>query len=214
MRIDILRKLANREEIDYLFLLSALKHYSRPREKISAWLKSGDLVRVKKGLYVFGGDAKKSPYSLEVLANLIYGPSAISLSYALAFYGMIPERVSTITSITPKRYKKFETPVGNFVYTYLHPDKYSIGIRLESTSIQQQFFIASPEKALCDQIHLIDKHLVFKKIEDMEFYLFHDLRIEQASLQKMSIKNISSITKIYHDNKLIFLKQFLQAWKK
>ena len=114
MKIEILRKLANREEIDYLFLVSALKHYARPREKISQWLKSGDLIRVKKGLYIFAGEAKESLYSLEVLANLIYGPSAISLSYALAFYGMIPERVSTITSITPKRCKKFGTPVGLF----------------------------------------------------------------------------------------------------
>jgi hypothetical protein len=214
VKIETLRKLANREEIDYLFLLSALKNYSRPREKISRWLKSGDLVRVKKGLYVFGKEATKSPYSLEVLANLIYGPSAISLSYALAFYGAIPERVFTITSITPKRCKKFETPVGNFVYTYVHPNKYPVGIRLESTSTQQQFLMASPEKALCDQIHLIDKHLVFNKIDDMESYLLHDLRIEQEFLQSLHIKNISRIAVTYQDNKLNLLKQFLQAWKK
>jgi len=214
MNIEVLRRLANREEIDYLFLLSTLKDYSRPREKISQWLKSGNLVRIKKGLYVFGRDVLKSPYSLEVLANLIYGPSAISLSYALAFYGAIPERVTTVTSITPKRYKKFETPVGNFVYTYLHPKKYSIGIKLELTSTQQPFFIASPEKALCDQIYLIDKRLVFKQTDDMEAYLFHDLRIEQEFLRSLSIKDIAKIAAIYGDNNLNVLKQFLQAWKK
>src|SRR5205085_9208942 len=103
---------AQREEIDYQFLLSLLLEYARPREKISAWLKSGELIRVKKGLYIFGPQVAQGPYSPEVLANLIYGPSAISLNYALSFYGLIPERVTTITSITNKRNKQFSTAVG------------------------------------------------------------------------------------------------------
>lgn len=94
MNIEMVRKLAEREEIDYQFLLSTLSEYARPRDKISEWLKSGDLIRVKKGLYVFGEHIALTPYSHEILANLIYGPSAISLSYALAFYGLIPERVT------------------------------------------------------------------------------------------------------------------------
>src|SRR5436190_9717139 len=98
MRINLLRKLAEKEIIDYTFLISVLSNYASPRDKITAWLKSGDLIRVKKGLYVFGKDVALTPFSHEVLANLIYGPSAISLSYALAFYGLIPERVTTVTS--------------------------------------------------------------------------------------------------------------------
>lgn len=57
MKIETLRKLANREEIDYAFVMSALNDYSHPRDKITAWLKSGELIRVKKGLYVFGKNA-------------------------------------------------------------------------------------------------------------------------------------------------------------
>lgn len=49
MNIEQLRKLAGREEIDYPFLMSALSNYAWPREKISNWLKSGELIRVKKG---------------------------------------------------------------------------------------------------------------------------------------------------------------------
>ncbi len=146
MKIEALRKLANREEIDYQLLVSALQEYSRPREKISQWLKSGDLIRVKKGLYVFGKTVAQYPYSLEILANLIYGPSAISLSYALSFYGLIPERVTLITSITSKKLKRFITPVGNFNYYYLPSHKYSFGIELKG-SVNRQFLIASPEKS-------------------------------------------------------------------
>jgi predicted transcriptional regulator of viral defense system len=159
MRIEALRKKAGQEEVDYQFLINALQDYSSPRDKVSAWLKSGDLIRVKKGLYVFGKSVAHAPYSLEVLANLVYGPSAISLSYALSYYGLIPERVSAITSITNKRRKEFLTPVGNFIYYYLHPKKYSVGIEIQSTSANRQFLIAAPEKALCDQISIADKDL-------------------------------------------------------
>ena len=61
----------------------------------------------KKGLYIFGKSVALQPYSKEVLANLIYGPSAISLSYALSYYGLIPERVHIVTSITNNRIKTF-----------------------------------------------------------------------------------------------------------
>ena len=50
MNIHQLRNLAGREEIDYLFLTSALQSYSKPRQKISRWLKAGELIRVKKGI--------------------------------------------------------------------------------------------------------------------------------------------------------------------
>ena len=125
MRIEALRKMAGKEEVDYQFIVSALKEYARPRDKISTWLKSGELVRVKKGLYIFGKTVALQPYSKEVLANLIYGPSAISLTYALGYYGLIPEKVSTITNITTNRIKSFTTCVGTFQYYRLHPNKYA-----------------------------------------------------------------------------------------
>jgi len=73
MRIEKARKTAGREDTDYQFLLSMLTEYAHPRDKITEWLKSGDLIRVKKGLYVFGPEIALVHYSLEVLANLIFG---------------------------------------------------------------------------------------------------------------------------------------------
>ena len=79
MNIYQLRQAAGREEIDYAFLLSQLREYREPRKKIQAWLENGDLIRVKKGLYIFGPKVTRRPFCQEWLANLIYGPSAISL---------------------------------------------------------------------------------------------------------------------------------------
>ena len=214
MKIETLRKIANREEIDYPFLLSALAHYAQPRDKISSWLKSGDLIRVKKGLYVFGQSASIMPYSQEILANLIYGPSAISLISALSLHGLIPERVSIITSITPKRNKKFATPVGEFIYYYLPPQKYAIGIELLSSTSNAPYLIATPEKALCDQISLIDRSIKLESLKEIQSYLFHDLRIDEIALKKLRVQHLREINKIYQDDKIKTLIHFIEKWKK
>lgn len=136
-------------EFDYNLLLHALRDYKKPRDKIRGLLKDKDIIRVKKGLYVLG-KAYDKPYSRYVLANLIYGPSYITAQTALAFWNMIPERVELIISMTTKRKKLFETPVGRFSYLYCPKKVFNIGIHLEDAGDQKKFLIASPEKALCD----------------------------------------------------------------
>ena len=68
----------------------------------------------------------------EYLANLIYGPSYISLDYALSLHGLIPERVETITSVTTRRSRHFDTPFGTFSYRMLNGRRYAVGVLLES----------------------------------------------------------------------------------
>jgi len=104
------------EIFDYQTLMSVLSGLASPRDKITDLLKGDAIIRVKKGLYVFGEKYRRYPYSRELLANLIYGPSYISLDCALAFYGLIPEKVEALTSVTPGRSRRFFTPAGLFTY--------------------------------------------------------------------------------------------------
>ena len=53
---------------DYQFLTQLLKDYASPRNKINLMLKNGELLRVKKGLYVRSLE-NTDPF---VLACLIY----------------------------------------------------------------------------------------------------------------------------------------------
>lgn len=211
MEIAALRKLAGREEIDYQFLMSTLSGYARPRDKITGWLKSGELIRVKKGLYVFGPSAAVEPYSLEVLANLIYGPSAISLTYALSYHGFIPEKVTVITSITNQRNKSFSTPVGEFRYFYLNTKKYEIDVTLQNRDTAHAFFMATPEKALCDHIYLVDKKILLKKSSAISAYLFHDLRIDPELFYQLNSEQMHELAKTYRDSRLNRLCEFLKA---
>ena len=213
MRIEALRRLAGQEEIDYQFIKSALSEYAYPRDKITAWLKSGDLIRIKKGLYIFGEHISQRPYSKETLANLIYGPSAISLTYALSYYGLIPERVDTVTSITNSRNKIFSTGVGTFQYFYLHPKKYATGIVLRSDDNHPSFIIASPEKALCDQLHLIDNDYVLKNLDDMDKYLMLSLRIDESFLIKFNLTRLKELSDIYNNPKLMLLYRYIKSRK-
>src|SRR5208283_2899901 len=93
MAVEQIRRQIPTEEFDYQALSDCLKDYARPRDRISDLIKSGAIVRVKKGLYIFGPDYSRGPYSRELLANLMYGPSYVSLDYALAHHALIPERV-------------------------------------------------------------------------------------------------------------------------
>jgi predicted transcriptional regulator of viral defense system len=142
--------------IDAQTLLGLLTDYKAPRERISYMVKTGELIRLKNGFYLITDKIRQGQNTIipyEQVANLLYGPSYVSLEWALSFYGMIPERVHRITSMTLGRDKKYNTPVGDFVYYRLNPDCYSIGVtQKQSNDFIGGFLMASPEKALSDLV--------------------------------------------------------------
>lgn len=73
MRVEI-RNRIEREEFDYQTLISALEGYASPRDRITALLRSGAIIRVKKGLYVFGDESRRRSYCRELSADLTAGP--------------------------------------------------------------------------------------------------------------------------------------------
>jgi hypothetical protein len=177
MKTDI-RKTIAREEFDYPALMSALSAYANPRDKVTTLLRNGSIIRVKKGIYVFGNEYRRRPFCRELLANLIYGPSYVSLDYALSYHGLIPERVQTVTSITPKRGKRFATPVGLFVYRQTPMAFFSLGMdRVEQGEVS--FLLATPERALADKLR-DDRGGPLRTRREMTVYLFENLRIDRT----------------------------------
>ena len=189
------------EEFDYNFIKYILRGYKNPRVKMNELLKKGEIIRVKKGLYVFGPELAREPYSKETLANLIYGPSYISLEYALSFYGLIPERVETVTSVTNKRKKYFNTPVGNFSYKYINPSIYPYGITLHQMDKHHSILIATKEKALSDMLYFSDK---MTDQAQMEKYLFEDLRLEREEITGFNIRKVKKLAGLYGHNVGLF----------
>ena len=170
-------------------LQNLMSNYKFPRNKVSALEKCGQIIRLKKGLYVVSEKISRNPVSRELLANHLYGPSYLSLETALSFYGIIPERVFAIRSMTTKRAKNFETPFGTFDYTTVLADYFSIGLRQEMVENQYAFLIATPEKALCDLI-LATPNLRLQSVKAMRVYLEEDLRIDFSHWQNIDTETI------------------------
>ncbi|HVO65541.1 MAG TPA: hypothetical protein VMT12_03570 [Syntrophales bacterium] len=196
-----LRSNITTEEFDYQALLDGLREYDRPRDKITDLLKQGAIVRIKKGIYVFGERYRRSPFSREVLANMIYGPSYISLDYALHYYGMIPESVEAVTSVTCNRGRRFSTPVGLFIYRGIPMNAYQLGIDQVVLDGGRTFLIAIPEKALSDKIH-DDRGTSIRTHAEMRTYLMDNLRIDPERLEKLDAGIISLIAKRYRSRKI------------
>ena len=203
------RKEIHSEEFDYQTIMHALGDHAYPRGRISDLLQRGDIVRVKKGIYIFGEQYRQRPYSREVLANIIYGPSYISLEYAMGFYGLIPESVEGVTSVTTGRSRRFETPVGLFSYRSVPTAAFSAGIDRMETRDGRSFLIALPEKALADKIRL-DHGSGISSQRELKRYLMDSMRIDPAILAGMNAERVEEYSSLYHSRKIALLAALLR----
>src|ERR1039458_8085780 len=87
-----LRKLIPGEEFDYQTLQDALFSYAAPRDRITALMRQGAIIRATKGLYVFGDNLRRRRLCLNFLAILIFGPTYSAPNYALQYSELILER--------------------------------------------------------------------------------------------------------------------------
>lgn len=126
-------------------------------------VKSGLLVRFKKGLYGLKTDLPNEEY----LANRLYTPSYISFEYALSHYGIIVESVYHVTSATTKPTRLYKTPQMAYFYYTIKKEAYT-GYFLEESQ-KEAYLIAEPEKALADYLYFVN--LGKKSLLD-RFYLF------------------------------------------
>lgn len=172
-------------------MLELLKDYKRPNDKISELIKKGELVAVKRGLYIPGKNSGLSIPEPFLIANHIWGPSYISLESALSFWDMIPERVHEISSATIKVSKKYETSVGRFSYFHLPVNYYSLGIEKVKLSTQQTVLLASKEKAICDKI-IFTSGVKLRSVRQTLEFLMEDLRIDVTVLSSMNLAMIDS----------------------
>ncbi len=157
--------------------------YKYPQKKITKLEQKGSLIRLRKGLYVVSPTVSERLLSVELIANHLYGPSYVSMQTALRHYGLIPESVHTITSLTFRASKLYENSTGRYEYLHCASDYYSIGIR-QVVEDDYAYLIASPEKALCDLI-VYTPRLRLRFVKNMETYLEEDIRFDMDEFYKM-----------------------------
>lgn len=201
------------EIFDYQTLVDALRGLVYPRNKINDLLRQGRIIRVKKGLYVFGDAYRRHPYSKELLANLVYGPSYVSLDRALAYYGLIPERVEALTSVTPNRQRRFDTPVGLFTYRRIPARAYETGMVRVEEAQGQAFLIASPEKALADKV-VSARGTEIATMKELGRFLEEDLRLDPGAARDLSAEMIDDHARRYRSRRLRLLASVIRKMRR
>lgn len=177
------------------------------RSNLNYWLRKKLLVKLRKEWYAFP-DYLSVPDFAEYVANRIYRPSYISLQYAMSHYGMIPEAVMQITSVTSLKTDFFKNVFGEFFYQSVK-EELMIGYKPLTMKDGRSIMFATPEKSLFDFIYL---NPFYNTEEDiMELRLDEDFMTDDFDYKRFKgycslIKNnaferrIDTLLKIYHND--------------
>lgn len=146
------------------------------KNNFTRWQKKGYLVSLRQGYYAFSEYKGNADY-IYYFANRIYSPSYISLHSALAYYGIIPETVIQITSVSSLKTITFSNDFAEYSYKSIKEALF-FGYDLKPLNDGRTLQIAKPEKALIDLIYLYpfynnDEELLNLRLD--EDYLHDDL---------------------------------------
>ena len=192
---------------DSLWLQSCFSDYANPRAKITRLLRRGELLRLKRGVYV-RPESVRDVFIKGKVANRIYGPSYVSFAYALRWYGLIPEHVMHITSATfnKGRKKRYDTPAGTFFYQDVPVSAYPYGITFMGEA-PRRFLMALPEKALCDELYRISG---VRSMQRIRVLLFDDLRLDPDEFSKLDRDVLIHFSECYQATTLSTFAKFLE----
>jgi predicted transcriptional regulator of viral defense system len=147
------------------------------RNNLTRWIKRGILIRLRQGYFTFP-EYKSQPDYAFFFANRIYRPSYISLHTALSFYGMIPESVVQITSVTPLKTARFINDFGEYTFKTIKSNL-MFGYEIKPFNNSMALQMAEPEKALLDLLYLYPQYNTLRDMEDLrldEDYLHDGLK--------------------------------------
>ncbi len=189
-------------------LKSVLQEYRAPQARIKQMEKHGEIIPLRRNLYLC---PQETPYSKKLIANHLVTPSYVSYECALWDAGIIPERVYSIRSACIGRSRTFENETGFYQYTQLPLSYYSIGVTIGHTPEGYGYYIARPEKALCDLI-LSTTGLRLQSPKAAGEYLEIYLRANMELLQQWDADLLHHIAAAAHKKKndLLHLEQFIR----
>ena len=181
-------------------LLQELQSYRNPRDKLARMVQNKECIPIIQGLYET--DSSTPGYRL---ANCICTPS---FEFALSYHGLIPEAVYNFTSATFEKKKKkiYKTPFGIFTYRDVPSAVYPYGI----TCFTEQGYaiqIASPEKALCDELYIQSPVASQGELRDL---MFDGLRIDWDAFCKLSVEDVAFLSGKYHCTNIQKLQKIME----
>ncbi|MCK4240589.1 MAG: hypothetical protein KAX30_03130 [Candidatus Atribacteria bacterium] len=163
---------------------------------ISRFLRYKEIIKLKNGLYVttdfFEKNKNDVSYSF-YLANIIRTPSYVSSWTALQYYNLTTEAIYSVTSVTPKVTRDYQTKVGNFSYQSIKKELFSDFSLIKG---KFDFFIALPSKALFDLLYFRTNQFRSKSAKNIKV-LIEELRIEIDEMDKNEQEKFYTMIKKY-----------------
>ena len=195
--------------MDHATLKSVLNNlgYININDKIRKLLDKGILIPLKRGMYIHKPVGRPANIPKEIISNNLLGPSYISLDYALGYHGLIPEAVHTVTAVTTKRSKAFNTAIGVFSYRQIKTAIFGLGVSIEKTH-SGNFLMARMEKALCDKIYFTSDY-TFTSKRMIQVFLEDDLRIDIDEIKNSDPEIILDYYKITKSKKIKLLYNYM-----
>ena len=144
---------------------------------ISRFLKHRDILPMKNGLYIsakFFADNKNDISYSFYLANILRTPSYVSSWTALQYYNLATEAIRSVTSITSKVTRDYETKAGTFAYQSINKNLFSDYSLVKG---KFDFYIASPSKALFDLLYFRTHQVRSVRFEEIT-KMVEELRID------------------------------------
>lgn len=122
---------------------------------------------LRQGWYAFA-DYLQQPDYARYFAGKMCAPSYISLHTALSFYGIIPEAVVEITSVTTQKTCRYENAFGQFSYQTIKPRLFW-GFEPKTMRDGKQYMMATPEKAIIDLLYLYPHYSTLDEMRELRF---------------------------------------------
>lgn len=171
-------------------------------QNIKNWLKSKEIIKLKRGFYVSGkyweNCANKEEY-LYYLASMLFSPSYISKESVLARYGILSEAVFGVSSVTDRGTKNYNSTISNFSYTKIKP-KLFVGYSEQKIG-DKSYFIASKSKALFDYLYFhkrLLRRINKKVVEELRLNLEGFTLDDWQEFEKYSrLANSEKLRRIY-----------------
>lgn len=151
---------------------------------ISRFLRYKEILPLRRGLYISSDffEKNKSDVSYSFyIANIIRTPSYVSSWAALQYYNLATEAIHSVTSVTPKVTRDYQTKAGNFAYQSIKKDLFSDFYLAKG---KFDFYIASPSKALFDLLYFRTRQFRGVKLEMID-KLVEELRIDFDEMDKI-----------------------------
>jgi hypothetical protein len=118
-----------------------------------------------------------------VVAAALHWPSHVSLESALSHHGLIPEAALSVASVTARRSRTYDTPLGTFSFTRVPMNDPMAGVRAVKLDRNAWAFVASPIRAIADLLY-VRKQEIGDEAEALDF-LIRSMRVERGDLEAL-----------------------------